>query len=75
MRPLNGDRPTVGCVHHLDGLQPLCHSHHLRETKAQRRDGRIGTPESAAALRAKDEEKRIRKAQRDFVTASNPRLL
>ncbi len=74
MVPLNGVRPDWGCVHHQDGLQSLCHSHHVRETKAQRRDGRIGTEETARALRGRDDERRIRQVQRDFVTKSNPKL-
>lgn len=78
MVPLNGRRPHVGCVHHQDGLLPLCHSHHVRETMIQRRDGRIGTPESAAALRAADahrlavEEKRRVDAERHALL--NPQL-
>ncbi len=73
--PLNGDRPTWGCVNHQDNLEPLCHSHHVRETKAQRRDGRIGTPESAARLRAHDAEHVALERRRALRELQNPRLM
>lgn len=75
IRPLNGDREFFGCQHHVDGLEVLCHEHHVRETRVQRRDGRIGTPEMAAAIRASDEVKRQRAEQREARLRANPQLL
>jgi len=75
IEPLNGDRPDWGCCHHQEGLEVLCHSHHVRETAAQRRDGRIGTPETAARIRANDKLERAREVRRRLRQAMNPPLL
>ena len=36
IRPLNGRGYHIGCVHHLDNLQTLCHDCHLGVTLRQR---------------------------------------
>ena len=76
MVPFNGlRRYDWGCLHHQNRLQPLCQSHHVRETKAQRRDGRLGTPETAAAIRANDDRWRLREQAREENEAMNPRMV
>ena len=72
--PVNGDRQNFGCQNHQDNLEPLCHHHHLEVTAEQRRDGRIGTPESAAAIRLSDEVKARRAERREAKQRANPRL-
>ena len=73
--PVNGKREDWSCQNHQSGLEVLCHSHHVRETKAQRRDGRIGTPESAASLRASDAAKAVIAERRRGREAMNPKLI
>ena len=33
---------SPSCLHHLDGLETLCHEHHLEATAAQKAAGLIG---------------------------------
>ena len=73
--PVNGEREDWSCQNHQSNLEVLCHSHHVRETKAQRRDGRIGTPESAASLRASDAAKAVIAERRREREAMNPKLI
>ena len=73
--PVNGDRQNFGCQNHQDNLEALCHHHHLEVTAEQRRDGRIGTPETAASIRAGDEVKARRAERREAKRSANPRLL
>ncbi len=40
--PLNGDRPSFGCMHHRENLNVLCHACHLQVTAEQRAAGLIG---------------------------------
>jgi len=37
--PVLGKHAEAGCHHHLDGLETLCHRHHLEATRAQRAAG------------------------------------
>jgi 5-methylcytosine-specific restriction endonuclease McrA len=36
------NRYKTSCLHHLTGLETLCHQHHLQATAQQRADGLIG---------------------------------
>jgi hypothetical protein len=44
--PILGRHAEVGCHHHLDGLETLCHDHHLITTAEQ--FGRDPSPEVLA---------------------------
>ena len=37
----DGNRGKASCVNHLDGLETLCHDHHVEETRRQRAAGLI----------------------------------
>lgn len=37
----NGDRGSESCLHHLSGLETLCHDCHVKATRQQRADGLI----------------------------------
>lgn len=37
----DGDRGKASCVNHLDGLETLCHDHHVEVTRQQRAAGLI----------------------------------
>lgn len=37
----DGDRGAESCLHHLDGLETLCHDCHVGVTRQQRADGLI----------------------------------
>ena len=36
IEPRNGQGYQMGCHHHQDGLEVLCHEHHMQETRRQR---------------------------------------
>lgn len=75
IQPLDGVRIDWACTNHQDNLEPLCQSHHIRETKAQRRDGRIGGAEAAARLRANDAKTAERERRREKLASMNPPML
>lgn len=37
--PVLGRHAEAGCWHHQDGLEVLCHAHHVEETNRQRAAG------------------------------------
>lgn len=37
--PILGRHGEYSCIHHLSGLETLCHKHHLEVTAQQRQDG------------------------------------
>ncbi len=37
----DGNRGRASCLHHLDGLETLCHQHHVEVTRRQRSEGLI----------------------------------